>query len=539
MSGRRAAIYARYSTDLQDGRSIDDQVALCREFATRGGLTVVALFEDRAKTSASIFGRDGLANMMEQAKARAFDVILVEALDRLSRDQEDLAHIHKRMSFARIEIRTVHEGIADSVSVGLRGLMGTMFLDALKAKTRRGLAGVIREGRHAGGQTYGYRAIPGKPGLREIVEDEAAVIRRIFADYAKGKSPRAIAGELNAEGILPPRGARWSASTINGNHARGYGILRNPMYDGRLIWNRVTMVRDPDTGRRVNRDNPVSDHQEVAAEHLRIVPADLFQAVEARRIDQSKAAARGDMTKAPTRPFSGLIRCACCGGGMVIHDRAGDAIRIRCSTATQSGSCDNTARYRLDKIEAAILDRLRAQMERPEYLQEFVRTYAAERRRLAESSRRNRAQIERQAADAAARYGRLVEMMAKGLIDGPVAEDQIMRAKAAAASARAELELAAMDDKVVELHPHAASAYARAIGDLSKSLRGTDGTFDSNAITALRKIVTRIVIHPKADSGDVLVEVLGHMEDLLDLPAPLVGGSMVARGGLEPPTLRL
>ncbi len=87
MHGRRAAIYARYSTELQDGRSIDDQVALCREHAARSGLTVVATYDDRAKTSASIFGRDGLARMMEQARARQFDVVIVEALDRLSRDQ--------------------------------------------------------------------------------------------------------------------------------------------------------------------------------------------------------------------------------------------------------------------------------------------------------------------------------------------------------------------------------------------------------------------------------------------------------------------
>lgn len=76
MQGRRAAIYARYSSELQDERSIDDQIALCRDHAARCGLTVIATFADRAKTSASIFGRDGLARLMEQARARAFDVIL-------------------------------------------------------------------------------------------------------------------------------------------------------------------------------------------------------------------------------------------------------------------------------------------------------------------------------------------------------------------------------------------------------------------------------------------------------------------------------
>lgn len=539
MQGRRAAIYARYSSELQDERSIDDQIALCRDHAARCGLTVIATFADRAKTSASIFGRDGLAQMMEQAKARAFDVILVEALDRLSRDQEDLAHIHKRMSFARIEIQTVHDGVADAVSVGLRGLMGTMFLDALKAKTRRGLAGVIREGRHAGGLSYGYRTVPGQPGVREIVDHEAEVIRRIFRDYVAGNSPRAIACALNAEGVLPPRGAKWAANTINGHQQRGYGILRNPMYDGRLIWNRVTMVRDPDTGRRVNRDNPAEAHHEVAAEHLRIVPADLFTAAEARRIEQSKAATRKQATRAPARPFSGIISCPVCGGGMAIHDRVGEAIRIRCTTATESGSCSNKARYRLDKIEAAVFDRLRAQLARPEYLKEFVRAYAAERRRLSEDARRDRSRIERAAQDTAAKYQRLIDMMARGLIEGPEADEQVLAAKTAAQRAKGELALAGEADRVVELHPQAAAAYTRAIEDLAQAMQRHDGTFDQDAIAALRRVITGIVVHPKSAEGDVLVEVFGHMDRLLNLDEPIVGGTVVARGGFEPPTPRL
>ncbi|MFT4151618.1 MAG: zinc ribbon domain-containing protein [Paracoccaceae bacterium] len=299
------------------------------------------------------------------------------------------------------------------------------------------------------------------------------------------------------------------------------------------------MVRDPDTGRRVNRDNPQDRHQEVAAEHLRIVPADLFAQAEARRVDQSTAAARGEITKAPPRPFSGLLRCASCGGGMVIHDRAGDAIRIRCSTATQSGSCTNTARFRLDRIEAAILDRLREQMDRPEYLREFVRVYAAERRRLADAARKDKAQIERRVTDVAAKYRRLVDMMARGLIEGPEAEAQVIEAKRAAADAAADLAQATADPTVIELHPRAADEYGRAIRDLAQAVSDGSAKFDRGSVDALRRVVTRIVVHPKGENGYALVDVIGHMDQLLNLDAPIVGGAVVARGGLEPPTLRL
>ena len=211
-AGLRAALYARFSTDLQSDRSIDDQLALCREHAGRLGLTVVATYTDRARTSASLIGRDGILRLMEDARAGRFDLVVVEALDRLSRDQEDLAGIHKRLDFGGIGIEAVHDGRADAIQVGIRGLVGHLFLADLKHKVRRGMQGVVRDGRSAGGRAYGYAPVPSQPGELTVVEAEAAVVRRIFGEYLAGDTPRTIAGRLNAEGVPPPRGARWNAS---------------------------------------------------------------------------------------------------------------------------------------------------------------------------------------------------------------------------------------------------------------------------------------------------------------------------------------
>jgi Recombinase. len=80
-------------------------------------------------------------------------------------------------------------------------------------------------------------------------------VLRIFTEFANGKSPRRIALALNREGIDGPQGTGWGASTINGNAARGTGILNNELYIGRLIWNRLQYVKDPRTGKRVSRLN--------------------------------------------------------------------------------------------------------------------------------------------------------------------------------------------------------------------------------------------------------------------------------------------
>ena len=72
---RRAAIYARFSTDLQSERSLEDQITLCRKHAEQHDLSVVAIFQDNARSGASIFGRDGLLQMMDTARDGAFDVL--------------------------------------------------------------------------------------------------------------------------------------------------------------------------------------------------------------------------------------------------------------------------------------------------------------------------------------------------------------------------------------------------------------------------------------------------------------------------------
>jgi DNA invertase Pin-like site-specific DNA recombinase len=96
---KKAAVYARFSTDLQNERSIEDQITLCRDYASREGINIVEVYEDRARSGGSIMGRGGLLRLLDQARHRSFDVVVVEALDRLSRDMEDLAGIHKRLSF--------------------------------------------------------------------------------------------------------------------------------------------------------------------------------------------------------------------------------------------------------------------------------------------------------------------------------------------------------------------------------------------------------------------------------------------------------
>jgi site-specific DNA recombinase len=94
MTQLRAVIYARYSSDLQREASIEDQLRVCRERASREGWIVVDTYADLASSGSTSF-RNGYQLLHEHARLGKFDILLAEGLDRLSRDQEDIAALYK------------------------------------------------------------------------------------------------------------------------------------------------------------------------------------------------------------------------------------------------------------------------------------------------------------------------------------------------------------------------------------------------------------------------------------------------------------
>jgi DNA invertase Pin-like site-specific DNA recombinase len=207
----RAAVYARYSSDLQSACSIEDQVRLCRTRIGVEGWSLVNTYTDHALSGASRL-RPGYQKLLEDARAGTFDIVVAEALDRLSRDQEGTAALYKQLGFAGVRLLTLAEGDISELHVGLKGTMNALFLKDLAMKTRRGLEGRVRLGRSGRGLCYGYKTTretdtAGNPirGGRLIEDGEAEVVRRIFREYAAGRSPRQIARRLNAEGVSGPR----------------------------------------------------------------------------------------------------------------------------------------------------------------------------------------------------------------------------------------------------------------------------------------------------------------------------------------------
>jgi DNA invertase Pin-like site-specific DNA recombinase len=228
----RDVVYARYSSDNQRDASIEDQVRQCRARIEQEGWQLEAVYSDHAISGATTL-RPGYQKVLEDARAGRFEVLVAEALDRLSHDQENIAGLFKQLSFAGVRLITLSEGEVGELHVGLKGTMNALFLKDLAQKTRRGLEGRVRQGKSGGGLCFGYDVVrkfvaagEAVRGERCINNAEAAIVRRIFEEFANGRSPRAIAQSLNKDGIPGPAGRSWGPSTIYGNWQRGTGILK-------------------------------------------------------------------------------------------------------------------------------------------------------------------------------------------------------------------------------------------------------------------------------------------------------------------------
>ncbi len=526
----RAVIYARYSSDQQRDASIDDQIRLCREHIAAQGWELAQVYRDAALSGATTL-RPGYQALLAGAREAAFDVVVAEALDRLSRDQEDVAALFKRLQFAGIRLVTLGEGEISALHVGLKGTMNALFLKDLGDKVRRGLRGRVEAGKSGGSNSYGYDVVrrfnaEGEPqrGERTINAAEAAIIQRIFRDYAHGHSPKRIALALNAAPVPAPRGGAWSASTINGNRARGTGILNNEAYIGRLVWNRLHYAKDPDSGQRRSRANADAAVTSIAAPELRIVDDALWQAAKERQAHLDRKGAGDSPAKTPApfwsqqRPrylFSGLMRCGVCGGGFSKISQQ----HFGCSTARNKGEtvCTNRLAIRRDVLEASVLDGLRHRLMDPDlfkvFASEFTAAWNREQAAAAGTQDAQRSEL--------TQTKRQIERLVDALMNGTPAAAVNDRLKALE-QRRLDLErdLAHATAPAPRLHPNLAEVYRRKVATLINLLDRDDA---AEVREQVRGLISAIVLTP--EDGTLRVAIRGELAAILALSGLALSGA--------------
>ena len=390
----KAAIYARYSTGKQSESSIDDQLRECQKIAERHGFNVVSVFSDKA-LSGGTANRPGYQDMLATARARQFDVIVAEDNSRLWRNLAEQAQRLAELQDLEIDVVTHDfDTRAESASVlgAITGAMSEQYRREIGRRTRRGLEGLARARKSTGGRAYGYIAASKSPsGDREIDREQAAVVVRIFQMYADGMSPRAIAEQLNAEGVPSPgstwnrkarRKSGWSMTAIAGDPKRGVGVLNNELYRGRLIWNRSRWLRSAaDSSKRKCVPNPESEWIVYDDPSLRIVDQALWDRVKARQQAQSdkigeriqaglpKKSAKST-GRTPRYLFSSVLKCGACGSSYTIR---GGGTHYACARHLDGRCCSQKIGVKRSILEPGLLEGIKSELLSEEAIKEAVR----------------------------------------------------------------------------------------------------------------------------------------------------------------------
>ena len=537
----RAAIYARFSTDRQSPCSAEDQIALCTERAAREGWEIAGVYTDIAISGATN-RRPGMTALLSDAAAGAFDIVLSEAIDRISRNQADIATIFQRLEFANVAIETLSEGRINEMHIGFKGTMSAVFLKDLADKIRRGQRGAVSRGRVPGGLAYGYRVVPKindrgelDRGLREIDEDQAAVIRRIYRAYLAGMSPKAIAHELNRDGIPSPTGGEWRGSSIAGHRARGLGVLHNPIYVGRYLYNRVTMKRDPDSRKRISRVNPSAEKIMVDMPHLQIIDEETWQAVQ----EQTEQRATGPMGQhlRPRHLLSGLVTCGECGGSVSVVGGK----RLGCIRHREAGTCDVRKTIDREELEDRVLAGIVNRLLSPESISLLVKRYHDKAAEYEKRDRESVDALDKRVGVAERAISRLVAAIADGAADFTEIREALAARKADRDSLiRQRDEISA--DKIVVMNPNLVDDYRRRVKTLSRVLHASAGIEHAEVKQRLRDLIEGVKLTPSNTDWDIeVLSSLGSAVALATSPQTPRGGSgmsdrVVAKEGLEPPT---
>lgn len=508
----RCAIYARFSSDRQNAHSAEDQARLCRERADREGWTVVDVHQDIA-ISGAVRQRPGMTALLAQVEARAYDVVLAEDISRLGRNLGDLDRLYERFAYAGVRIVTLADGEVGDLHIGLKGTMAKLERKGLAARVQRGQLGAVERGRIPGGILYGYdKANVLHPdgrferGMRTINEEQAAVVRRIFAEVIAGRSTIAIARDLNLDGILAPRGGEWGAHNIAGSAGRSSGVLNNPIYVGRYAYRRTRTAYHPVTRKKELHARPEGEWVWSDMPQLAIVDQATWEAAQ-----QVRRRSRGQPLHRRRKPrwlLAGLVHCAACG-----HQATLRGGYVCCHRARDKGTCDSRRGIRPQDLIDRVFAGLREQLLAPDQVSSLVAKYHRHRAVVVAEGAQARTRVEARLAAVERAISRLIAAVEAGDVDVPELVDALSARRAERETLQSELaELAA--PAVIAMYPGIADAYRLHIAQLTDR---AETSADSATGRALRALIERIEIAPAAGRRGALVEVTGSLQAVLDM----------------------
>ena len=324
----KTAIYCRLSEEdrnkqfeTDDSNSIQNQKAMLVQYAMEQGWEVYGIYSDDDYAGADR-RRPEFNRLLEDAKARKFDIVLCKTQSRFTRELELVEkYIHGLFPLWGIRFVSIVDN-ADTANKGnkksrqINGLVNEWYLEDMSDNIRSVLTSRRINGFHIGAfALYGYKKDPEQKGHLIIDEEAAAVVREVFSLFAQGYGKTAIARILNDRGIPNPteykrlRGLRYQMpKTKQGTLWKYFAIsdmLTNEIYIGNMVQGKYGSVSYKT---KQNKPRPRNEWIIVRGTHEPIIDQDLWNRVQFMLAQKAKPFITGNIGI-----FARKVRCASCG----------------------------------------------------------------------------------------------------------------------------------------------------------------------------------------------------------------------------------
>ena len=275
----RVAAYARVSTEQDEQlSSYEAQVDYyTRYIQSNPGWEFVSVFSDEGTTGTNTKNRDGFNEMINIAMSGGIDLILTKSISRFARNTVDTLQTVRRLKAIGVEVIFEKENLH---TLDPKCEMVLTIFSSLAQEESRSISENIRWGHRKNmedGKVYlpyasflGYRK--GEDGRPEIVEKEAAVVRKIYSMFLEDYTINDIARYLTDQSIPTPRGKSvWSVSTVR-------SILSNEKYAGNALLQKTYTVDYLTKEQRTN--NGELPQYLIECSHDPIVDPEIFDKVQ-------------------------------------------------------------------------------------------------------------------------------------------------------------------------------------------------------------------------------------------------------------------
>lgn len=546
-AGARAVVYGRFSSDMQNPKSAEDQIAEGEKICGRHEWVVADTFMDKSKSGRSIKKRPGYLNMMDMAVSGQVDVIVVEDLSRLGRNAAELTAAAQVLKEVDVVIFTFSSGVIGGVDLVMRAAWAEEQSEEIGRRGIRGQRASASRGRIMGGVAYGYRlksdreaglknSDGGVDATREVDPDEAAVITRACKDYVAGVSTQQICVAFNREGIKSPGGKLWRPKALTGDKNLLNGILCNPLYAGKAVYGKSKTKFISSTGSAKVKPGSDVDRIYVDVPHLRIVDEELWDAVQERLAKRSTTIPNN--SRRPQYVLSGKVRCGLCDEPYSIV-----GVDMGCTGVRHGNGCTNRRRIGRPELETAVFDGMKERLLQPHILDIYLDAY---RMAFDQAS----AEYAARSASAADRKNDLENEYENLMKQARLAADDFTRSRISKELGTIGQQIRQVDRDVKRAAPtklvtlEAPEVIARMTGLLDELGTVVTGPERAAATTrdALRGMIDKITVSPappqgKEDGrgvGPVAIAVHGSLTKILDYAS---GDRVIQRRGTTVATL--